>query len=109
MAAGRSHRLRAFDAGVRPESLVRRIRPGARFGPRGPSLDPTDVINNPNKYDPNGDQNNGYLQLLENFGQQYTQNVNPRPDLVSGVNVDQRGVTPCCFAIRRKVSPRLTV
>jgi hypothetical protein len=69
---------------------------GYTIEPYVATLDPTDVIKNPNKYDPKGDMNNGYLQLLENWGQQYTQNASPRPDLVSGVNIDQRGVTPCC-------------
>jgi hypothetical protein len=85
-----------------PQSVYKRgllTEPGAAnyfVEPYVATLDPTDVINNPTKYDPNKDLNNGYLQLLENWGQQYTQNASPRPDLVSGINIDQRGVTPCC-------------
>jgi hypothetical protein len=66
------------------------------------TIDPSDVVNNPKSYDPNGDLNSGYLQFLENWGNAYmffnTFAGNPRPDLISGVNIDQRGVTPCCHS-----------
>jgi hypothetical protein len=75
---------------------------GYTIEPYVATLDPTDVINHPFNYDPKGDQNNGYLQLLENWGASYVFFLRflgqPVPDLISGVNLDQRGVTPCCHS-----------
>ncbi|MGH2856268.1 MAG: PKD domain-containing protein, partial [Solirubrobacteraceae bacterium] len=59
------------------------------------TVDPTQVIDDPTAYDPKGDLNSGYLQLLEWFAGWYYYGVPGAhlPNIITAVNEDQRGVT----------------
>lgn len=59
------------------------------------TVDPTQVIDSPYTYDPNGDLNSGYLQLLQWWAGWYYFGVpdTERPNIITAVNEDQRGVT----------------